>query len=81
MIRIFSIMTGSGQGRPATLDPIRVVQRRLEIDPEHFEIYCLRKGLEPVAEIAQPLHPVVKVERHRLPRHPDLVTCDELPTY
>ncbi len=57
------------EGRPSTLRAIGITERRDEIGAEHLEIDRRRKRLQMIPEPAQPLEPLVDVEKARLPAH------------
>ena len=53
--------------RPSTLRAIGITERRGEIGAEHLEIDPGIKGLQMTPEPAQPLEPLVDVEKATLP--------------
>ena len=55
--------------RPAAFGPVGVVERRLELGPEHLEVDDAGERLELVAEIAQPRQAVLDVKEPRLSAH------------
>jgi hypothetical protein len=63
-----NIITGSNGGRPPS-DPVRVAERHIQFCAEKLEIHCRPKCLQPIAEIAQPLQPIVDVEKPQLAPH------------
>ena len=66
--RILNIITGSNGGRPPC-DAVRIGQRPRQLGPENLEIDRRRESQQLIAEIAQPLQPLVDVEKSRLPTH------------
>jgi hypothetical protein len=51
------------------LRAIGISKRRVQLRAKHLEIYRRPEGIELVAKIAQPLQPLIDIEKSRLAAH------------
>ena len=69
MTRILNIITGSKGGRPPCR-PVRIGQRRVQIPAETSRNPLPTwNAFELITEIAQPLQPIIDIEKSWLPSH------------
>ena len=55
--------------RPAALQAVRVGQRPRQLGSENLEVHCRRESQQLIAEVAQPLQPLIDIEKSRLTAH------------
>jgi hypothetical protein len=55
--------------RPAALQAIRVGQRPRQLGPENLEVHRRRKSQQLIVEVAQPLQPLIDIEKSSLTAH------------